>query len=75
MNMVELEQRVQMLQVESQKAAGQVASFSENLEKSKINLHTINGHLNEATFQLNMLKNPVPQVPDAMEPVKECEAE
>jgi len=73
MNLVELEQRVAMLQTESQKATGQVASFAENLEKAKIHLHTINGHLNEANYQWEVAKQESmkPKVEEPCEPVEE----
>ncbi len=72
MNLVELEQRVTMLQTESQKAAGQVASFADNLEKAKINLHTINGHLNEANYQWEIAKQEAmkPKADEPCEPVE-----
>jgi hypothetical protein len=55
MNAEQLKERIEMLQQEIQKSNGNLNLLNEQVEKTKIHLHTVTGHMNEAIFILNQM--------------------
>lgn len=62
-----INQRLQLLQQEVQKAGSSVTMLTENLEKAKVHFNMVQGHFNEANYllsQFNAKPEDAPAVPE-----------